>query len=220
MDPSLPTQTNNAVTPKSRNNTFLTLASILVACVIIVIVLVLYVVNLGFKKSNKTSVPTTDTSQPAGKRPYKYAQKTAIPKTVICAEFKDLRRALLDIDTACVLDLSGQNLSSLPPEIKKLTKLAQINLSKNNFTEFPPLLYEFKNLSVIDLSNNNISVFPEKVWQMEGLTSILLSNNNISSLPLPKQFTTVKTLWIDGNKVPHSSIAELKKTAPNIEVKE
>ncbi|MDJ0676240.1 MAG: COR domain-containing protein [Calothrix sp. MO_167.B42] len=95
------------------------------------------------------------------------------------------------------LDLSGKNLTALPPEIGKLTQLKKLILGKyeydedgsfvdiigNKLTALPKeigLLNQLEELLIID---NQLSSLPSKIGQLENLQSLHLSRNQLSSLP-------------------------------------
>lgn len=54
------------------------------------------------------------------------------------------------------LDLSSNNLSTLPDTIPSLQRLTFVNLSRNKFESFPEILTQVPSLSQIDLSSNRI----------------------------------------------------------------
>jgi Leucine-rich repeat (LRR) protein len=58
------------------------------------------------------------------------------------------------------LNLSGRGLSSLPPEIWKLTGLKKLDLSINQITEIPEAIAALTNLTVLALAGNRIKIIP------------------------------------------------------------
>lgn len=126
------------------------------------------------------------------KGPFAYAQRTTIPTTIVCYRFTSLKEALMNIEAACILDLSGKGINLLPNEITKLTKLNEINLSNNNFSEFPSQLLEIPKLRIIDLSKNKLTTTPN-VSKLKDLQSLILTGNPITnkttptSAPVPSQ---------------------------------
>ena len=55
-----------------------------------------------------------------------------------------------------VLGLSGLQITNLPREIGKLTKLTALYLSGCGFTTLPDELWQLKNLTELDLSSNQL----------------------------------------------------------------
>lgn len=99
---------------------------------------------------------------------------------VVCKRFTDLNEALKNIEIACVLDLSNQNLATVPGDVNKLTKLNDLSLKGNKLTSFPPVILEVPTLITLDLSGNQISQFPEGLGKLTKLQSLNLAGNNIS----------------------------------------
>jgi internalin A len=56
-----------------------------------------------------------------------------------------------------LLDLGKNNLSEIPEEIGKLTKLKRLNLEGNTLSKLPAKFYELKNLLHICLDNNPLT---------------------------------------------------------------
>lgn len=104
-----------------------------------------------------------------------------------CKNFTSIEDALLTPEIACTLDLSGQDLSSLPSTISKLNNLSELNLSDNNFTEFPEELFELKMLTSVDLRNNKLTTIPE-LGSFEFLQRLILTGNTMEekAQPTPK----------------------------------
>jgi hypothetical protein len=109
---------------------------------------------------------------------------TAYPKIdakVTCAKFKDLNFAIQNIKVACILDLSNQNLSSLPAGVAKLTNLNQIILNKNNFTTIPKELTSLSSITEIDIADNKISQIPDYMADFKRLSALDLTGNPVVS---------------------------------------
>ena len=65
------------------------------------------------------------------------------------------------VDTLEVLDLTDNNLSSLPDDFDRFTKLKRLFLSNNRFTHVPKVLAKLPSLSMIGIRNNQIKIFEE-----------------------------------------------------------
>ena len=61
------------------------------------------------------------------------------------------------------LDLSGNQLSQLPVEITKLTKLTKLDLSDNQLSELPSEITKLTNLTTLELSGNPLKTPPSEI---------------------------------------------------------
>lgn len=66
----------------------------------------------------------------------------------------DIGRAIRAAKQTGVLNLSGNQLTSLPAEIGDLTKLWQLDLSGNQLTSLPAEIGELTNLKELNLRGN------------------------------------------------------------------
>ena len=91
------------------------------------------------------------------------------------------------------LDLAGNDLEELPPEIGRLTQLKTLILGKldkelgkwkgNQLSTLPESIVQLSNLQSLNLRNNSLSTLPESIVQLSNLQSLDLSNNLLSTLP-------------------------------------
>ncbi|MGC9521133.1 MAG: COR domain-containing protein [Anaerolineae bacterium] len=81
------------------------------------------------------------------------------------------------------LDLSYRELTSLPPEIGKLTQLESLDLCGNNLTALPPEIGRLRNLLQLDLRHNRLVGLAPEMGLLTNLTSLDLRDNRLTSLP-------------------------------------
>lgn len=90
-------------------------------------------------------------------------------------------------DKFCViseLDISSNNLSSLPIEIFNLPYLKQLDFNRNKVTEFPTSEgWTCSKLNTIDAANNQLSALPACLFQLPELKELLANGNKISDVP-------------------------------------
>ncbi|MGF2011026.1 COR domain-containing protein [Nostoc sp. DedVER01b] len=82
-----------------------------------------------------------------------------------------------------ILKLSGKGLTTLPPEIGKLTNLQTLYLSNNQLSSLPPEIEKLANLQAFYLGSNQLSSLPPEIEKLTNLQTLNLSNNQLSSLP-------------------------------------
>ena len=101
-----------------------------------------------------------------------------------------------------VLDLRGNLLPSLPPEICQLTELQALYLSSNRLTNLPPEIYQLTKLIELDLRGNQLVSVPIGITKLRNLTWLSLSYNQLTTLPIEIcQLTNLIQLDLKGNKI-------------------
>ena len=92
------------------------------------------------------------------------------------------------------LDLRDQQLTELPPEIGKLTKLKVLKLgskdwwkedkaTKNQLIMLPPELFMLTNLTTLDLSANKLTMLSPEIGRLTNLMTLDISGNQFTLLP-------------------------------------
>lgn len=120
--------------------------------------------------------------------------------------FTSLADALRNPEAVVKLDLSGQGLTTLPPEVLqlrglrllllndnrlealpddlgRLTRLSELELNHNGFAVFPRAILELSTLNELELSGNRLSALPDDIDRLTGLTEIELIDNQLAELP-------------------------------------
>ena len=65
------------------------------------------------------------------------------------------------------LDLSYNELKSLPPEISQLTNLTSLDLSYNQLSVLPPEIENLLRLETLDLENNKLAQLPRQIFDLD-----------------------------------------------------
>ncbi|MCI5159937.1 MAG: GTPase, partial [Candidatus Electrothrix sp. AUS1_2] len=81
------------------------------------------------------------------------------------------------------LDLNGQGLTELPPELFQLTNLSVLYLFGNHLSSLPLELFQLTNLTMLHLRGNQLSSLPPELFQLTNLSVLYLFGNHLSSLP-------------------------------------
>ncbi len=117
---------------------------------------------------------------------------------------QDLRQFLTEkgIEWCIKLDLHNNRITTLPPEIRRLTNLTVLNLSSNELTVLPPEIGQMTTLTGIILSNNQLTALPPEIKHLTALTILYLVDNQLKAIP-PEigQLTALKELNLFSNKI-------------------
>ncbi len=98
------------------------------------------------------------------------------------AEYTDLDQALANPTDVTELDLSHNELESLPGEIGQLTNLTHLDLSRNEELDWADTFNKLSiltNLTELDLSSNSLESLPSEIGQLTNLTELYLYENNL-----------------------------------------
>src|SRR5581483_8785701 len=100
------------------------------------------------------------------------------------------------------LDLSGLNLSSLPPCIKHFTQLTELDCHNNQLSILPKDIGELVNLNSLDFFHNNLKSLPKEIGRLTKINSFYIGGNQLESLPDEIcNFVEMRLLSCCGNKL-------------------
>jgi hypothetical protein len=105
------------------------------------------------------------------------------------------------VDTLEVLDLTDNNLSSLPDAFEQFKKLKRLFLSNNQFNHVPKVLAKLPNLSMIGMRNNKIKIFEENSLPLS-TRWLILTDNELEFLPESiGDLKLLQKFMLSGNKL-------------------
>jgi CCR4-NOT transcription complex subunit 6 len=126
------------------------------------------------------------------------------------------------------LDMSGQGLRVLSPNLFAYGFLQELYIAANRLTYLPSEIGRLRHLRLLEASNNLISELPPEIGMCTNLRTLLLFDNQIRDLPFELgSLYLLEMLGIDGNPLnPHlkevvmergtkSLINELLEEAPS-----
>ena len=111
-----------------------------------------------------------------------------------------------------VLDLTDNNLSSLPDDFYRFKKLKRLFLSNNQFNHVPKVLAKLPVLSMIGIRNNHIEIFEENSLPLS-TRWLILTDNNLQAIPESiGDLSLLQKFMISGNQLTFlpSSISNCK----------
>ncbi|HEV7377610.1 MAG TPA: COR domain-containing protein [Pyrinomonadaceae bacterium] len=103
---------------------------------------------------------------------------------------------------ATSLDLSGKELTTLPPEIGKLTSLTKLYLNDNQLTALPPEIGKLTYLKGLRLWRNQLTGLPPEIGNLTCLEELDLVDNQLTALPSQiGNFTKLLILDLSDNQL-------------------
>lgn len=119
-------------------------------------------------------------------------------------------------DTLEVLDLTDNNLSSLPDDFYRFKKLKRLFLSNNQFDHVPKNLAKLPVLSMIGIRNNHIKIFEENSLPLS-TRWLILTDNNIEVIPnFIGDLKQLQKCMLSGNQI--KSLPESMSECNNLEL--
>ena len=105
-------------------------------------------------------------------------------------------------ESATILDLSGQGLTSLPSTIGQLTDLRILDLRNNSLKRLSEAIGQLSGLEELYLYENQLTSLPESIGQLQSLAILGLSDNQLINLPLEiERLKSLKILFLSGNNL-------------------
>lgn len=78
------------------------------------------------------------------------------------------------------LDISNQNLTTLPPKIFKLTFLQTFYCHNNKLTELPKEIKLLTSLRIISCKNNKLTTLPKELCEIHSLETLWCTKNPLN----------------------------------------
>ncbi len=134
----------------------------------------------------------------------------------------DLAQAEKAPQAGTTLDLSGQNLTSVPHDVFERRKITTLDVSNNALKgALQAEVRQLQNLKVLDLSDNEFTGVPAEIGQLAKLEVLDLSNNNLSGLPYELgNLKNLKTLDLSGNaNIAEQDLARIRQgLSPSVNI--
>ncbi len=119
-------------------------------------------------------------------------------------------------DTLEQLDMTNNQLTSLPDDFHQLKNLKILFLSNNNFAKLPVVLAKCPQLSMIGFRNNQIDTVPENVLPLT-TRWLILTDNALKALPNSMgDLTLLQKFMLSGNQL--TSLPESMSKCHNLEL--
>lgn len=94
--------------------------------------------------------------------------------------------ALSDLSLLTVLDIHGNEFTTLPPDIMCLSSLKELYLQDNGIRKLPNEIIYLNKLTILNVSRNNLKQLPNGIGQLQKELTTLNISHNKSLQKLPK----------------------------------
>lgn len=94
---------------------------------------------------------------------------------------KNFPLEIMELPNVKIIDLNGQQISTIPDDIYKIESLEVLNLLDNNISEIPKSICDCKNLKELRIGGH-IEKFPECLKKMKGLKHLSIQSNTVNDL--------------------------------------
>ena len=134
----------------------------------------------------------------------KSGELTGIKRLSLAENLREFPTEIFSLsDSLEILDLTDNQLDSLPDELTQLKKLKIIFASNNNFEILPEVLGSCPNLEMIGFKSNNIKHVPDNALPKK-LRWLILTDNQISEMPDSLgERPRLQKLALAGNRLTH-----------------
>jgi len=122
------------------------------------------------------------------------------------------------VNRVCILDMSFNQLRTLPDEIGMLKMVTNLNCACNVLESIPPAIGRLRRLKILRLNGNMLKSLPDDIGSCHGLTTIYLNENRVDELPASVgQCISLKELHLDNNMLTSLPL-DLAKVGETLEV--
>ena len=144
-------------------------------------------------------------------------QLTGAQRLNLSGDFTEFPTEIFDLaDSLEILDLSNNQLTSLPGDLGRLRHLRILFCNNNQFEELPPVLSQCPNLSMASFKANHIKTVPEEAL-LPTLRWLVLTDNQLEVLPAKMgQLPRLQKLMLAGNRL--RSLPESMAACHNLEL--
>lgn len=105
---------------------------------------------------------------------------------------------VLEFSQLEILDISNNQINSLPNELANLKNIKEVFINKNNFGEFPLVITQLSGLKVLNVGYNPINVLPKEITNLTVLEKLVIEAMPPSFVLNPEigQLSQLKELYI------------------------
>lgn len=116
----------------------------------------------------------------------------------------ELSLALVQFDNLVDLDLSRNEIKTIPPSFCRLRYLRSFSVKHNRLSSssFPEHFDSLSSLKSLNLGGNQLESIPDVLTRLPALEDLALGDNHISNIsPLVRNFKRLLRLYLGGNRI-------------------
>jgi len=98
-------------------------------------------------------------------------------------EEDDLPKDMISMKSLRTVNLSGNQLTCVPPQLFDLCSLRNLFLGANNIHEVNPAIARLRRLRLLYLGGNKLTTLPDEIGELTNMHVLLLSDNRLRRLP-------------------------------------
>ncbi len=117
-------------------------------------------------------------------------------------DLTELPPELFELDDVRRLYLDNNQLTVISEKLGRLSDLQQLNLSNNLLTAIPDALGSLSNLQTLDFENNRLTFIPNALSALSSLELLILDNNLLTAIPDGLgSLANLQELYISNNRL-------------------
>nr|XP_034833425.1 leucine-rich repeat protein 1-like [Maniola hyperantus] len=157
----------------------------------------------------KDIAPTKLTINNRSEFPAKGLPRTLKFLNIVGLKLCNFRWDILLLHQLNILNLSDNEIETIPPEFGRLASLSELYLSNNSLglSNNPDWRWLFglqvcNKLKLLDLSGNKLKNLPKDIWKLQNLVTLKVDNNSLNNLPSTLgRISTLRYLSVSKNNL-------------------
>jgi hypothetical protein len=195
--------------------------NVITLTIVAVIFLVTAVVWFVRRNPQGQLAPATSTTPPPAAPAPKQLEYPSVPASCKDAVVYDslAKARAVSPEKVCRLKLFEQGLTEVPADVWKYTNLIELNLAGNKLASISPQIGVLKSLQVLYLGSNKLEAVPPEVGALQNLVLLSLYANQLKGLPQEVQnLKSLQRLGLTGNALSQEEKDKIRGLLPGVTI--